>query len=410
MNKQELIKEIEELKKKKGEVRGEKFRTHAHYIQGKEGVKGLKSLEKELQSLGISLEFNKVRSLDWYPAFMHPAILLVAQNLFNWSDKEIVEMGQSAAKVSFIGRVLIKYFVSLEKFVNEIAPEYWQKYYNFGELKVSSINKDEGFLVEIKDYVLHPIACTYNSGYFGVVTSYLTKRKTPPVIKETKCIHRGDSFHEFLIEWKENHDLSEMKEESQALILKLKDSQEKTKGAAIITTVAYIRKIKGENGVKIVEKEMALLGYPIKLDETDKNQWYPCLIDPLIMVISRSKFDWKKEDFFDAGYFAPQVSSVAKIFLRYFVSIDKAFTEAHNYWKKYYTFSELESVEINKKDSYIILRIKDFDLHPLLCTYHAGYFARIACFVLGENRKISVKETECLHRGDPYHEYKISWE
>jgi predicted hydrocarbon binding protein len=413
MNKEELRKVIGELGKSEGEVRGEKFRTHASYIKEKQGVKGLLALEKELENLGISLKLEDSKSLSWYPAFLHPAILLVAQNLFDWDDKEIFEMGRSAARVSFIGRVLIKYFVSLDKFLNEIAPGYWQKYYNFGELKVSQTENQDKFIVEIKDYDLHPIACVYNSGYFSVVTSYLIKKKGVFSVKETKCVHKGDSCHQFIIEWQQDNKKNETEhsdQETQELINKLKDRQGKTRGVAIITTVAYIQKMKGENGINLVEKELEKLGYPLDLRQIDKSQWYHCLIDPLIMVIAKNAFGWQDKDFYDAGYFAPQVSPIAKIFLRYFISIDKAFQGASKYWKRYYSFGKLEAVEMDKEKKYFVLRLKDYDLSPLLCVYHKGYFVRTACFTLGKEKNISIEEPKCIHRGDSYHEYRITWE
>ena len=399
---------LEELKKKTGEVRGEKFRTHAEYIIRKKGVKGLKDLEKKVNELGFDFKFKEIKPLNWYPAFMHPVILLVAKDLFSWDDEEIIEMGRSAAKISFIGQVLIKYFVSLEKFLNEIAPEYWQRYYNFGDFKVSRINEEDKFLVEIRNYDLHPITCLYNSGYFEVVTNYLVKSKKLPFIEETKCIHRGDDCHEFIIE-REKDSLIQSEDESYELIKKLKDFEGKTRGVALITTVAYIQKMKGENGIKIIEQELERLGYPLDLNKIDKSKWYNSLVDPLMMVIARQKFNWQEKDFYEAGYFAPQASSIASLFLRYFVSIEKIVQQASRLWKNYFDFGELRVVEMNKENNYIIIEVKDFDLHPLICQYHRGYYVRIASFSLGQDREITAEETKCIYRGDDCHEYKIKW-
>ncbi len=196
----DLQQELRRLKSIEGKVRGEKFRTHAEFIEKREGKEGLEKVEGRLAELGTPLKFEKVGSLQWYPVFYHPLILLVAQEIFRWTDEDICEMGETAAKVSFIGRIMIKYFLSPEKFLEDIAPDYWKKYYQMGIFETEKVSENK-FLIRIKEYDLHPLVCLYNRGYFGTVINYIAKDKQS-FIEETRCVHKGDSFHEFVAEWK----------------------------------------------------------------------------------------------------------------------------------------------------------------------------------------------------------------
>ncbi len=198
MRKEALKEELEKLKEVEGSVRGEKLRTHAEYIERKEGEEGLEKVEETLKEMGYPLKLKEVKALEWYPVYLHPMVLLCAYHLFDWKEEDVYNMGASAARLSFIGKVMIKYFFSVEKFMSETAPEYWRKYYEVGEFNAFKIGEKDEYLIRIENYSLHPLVCVYNKGYFLTVISYFTKEKKVS-IKEVKCTHKQDSYHEYLV-------------------------------------------------------------------------------------------------------------------------------------------------------------------------------------------------------------------
>lgn len=182
------------------------------------------------------------------------------------------------------------------------------------------------------------------------------------------------------------------------------------KGEVIRTNFAYINDKKGEEGVRMAEEKLAELGYPLKFKEIKPLEWYPEALSALLVIVSKNIFNWTEADIFDMGNSAPKYSFiVVKILLKYFVSIKRVFEEAPRYWKRHFDYGELETVELNEKEKYAVVRAKGHQFHPLVCIYEAGYFLRILQFAI-KSKKTSIKETKCTFKGDPYHEYVLRWE
>jgi len=193
-------KEADRIMKIKGNVRGAVFYTHAAFIKEKEGEKGIELLENELAELGYPLRFNEVKTLAWYPEALSVLTIITAKRIFNWTEADIFEMGNLAPKYSFVVKLLMSYFISPKKCFQE-APKYWRKHYDFGELNSQEYDEDKKYcFIKFKGYKFHPLLCTFFRGYFLRIAQYVIQSKKI-TIKETKCVHKGDSFHEFLIEW-----------------------------------------------------------------------------------------------------------------------------------------------------------------------------------------------------------------
>ena len=79
-------------------------------------------------------------------------------------------------------------------------------------------------------------------------------------------------------------------------------------------------------------------------------------------------------------------------------------------WREYWTKGTCEVVDYSADKRYIILVVKDFNLHPLYCLILAGFFEAFSKIVVGE-KVIDCKETKCPFRSDKYkiHEYLINW-
>ncbi len=195
-----ILEEIKELEKKKGMVRGEKFRTHASFITLKSGEEGLNKVEKELKNSGHPMQLSKASTFKWYPAFIHPAILIILKKHLQWSDEDIFEMGTSSSKLSFINRVLVRYMISAEKVFLK-APQVWRSYYDTGDLSLVSLNEKEKYLtVRLLNFDMHPLVCLYNAGYMLQTIRHGIKG-TNIKIEEVKCTHKGDDFHEYYATW-----------------------------------------------------------------------------------------------------------------------------------------------------------------------------------------------------------------
>ena len=195
-----LEEEANRLMKIKGNARGVTLQTHAEYILYKKGDEGLRRVEEKLKELGYPLKFKEVRPLKWYPEGLGVLVLLVAKEIFNWSKSDIFDMGNSAPKYSFVVKLLLKYFLSPRRSFQE-SPKYWRKHYDFGELETGEFNEKEKYLiVREKGYKFHPIACIFHSGYFLRIAQYVIKSEKI-TIEETKCMFKGDPYHEFIIRW-----------------------------------------------------------------------------------------------------------------------------------------------------------------------------------------------------------------
>jgi hypothetical protein len=184
----------------KGKVRGAAILTQIHYIRLKKGEEGLRMVEEKLKELGYPLEFKKVKNLEWYPTGLADLVIIVAKELFNWQDKDIFEMGNSAPKYSFIVRLLMKYFLSPQRSFRE-SPKYWRKHFTSGVLEAYQFNEKEKYLIIRLRHQCHPVICIFYSGYFLRIAQYVIKSEKI-TIEESKCMSKGDPYHEFIIRWR----------------------------------------------------------------------------------------------------------------------------------------------------------------------------------------------------------------
>ncbi len=182
------------------------------------------------------------------------------------------------------------------------------------------------------------------------------------------------------------------------------------RGVVFQTHANFIRYKEGEKGIKIIEKRMAELGYPLKFNEIRPySKWYPDALNVLVLLVAKELFNWTKADIFKIGNNAPKYSFIVRLLVRHFLSKERSFGESPNYWKKHYDFGILEAYELNEKEKYVVIRLKEYKLHPLLCVYFSGYFQRIATYVI-KSQNVTIKETKCMFKGDPFHEFVIKWE
>ncbi len=192
-------KEIEEFMKIKGEIRWSAIKTEAEFVLAKQGEDGLVKLEKTIAELGYPLKYRKERVMDFYPLGLEAINLTVIERLFNYTEKDFQEMGRFEAKASLIIRLFIRYFVSIDNVIKEV-PKMWRKNYTVGDLSVTDFNKEEKHIsVRLENFSLTPIVCENLKGFFSSILQMVLGKKV--TCEETKCVHKNDEYHEFLLSW-----------------------------------------------------------------------------------------------------------------------------------------------------------------------------------------------------------------
>jgi len=193
-------KEMQEFMKIKGESRGIALETEADFILKEKGEEGLKAIEQAVTQAGYPLSYKKIRPLDFYPLWLEVVILVVAKRLFDWDDQMFYELGRFEPRgPSLIIRLFVKHFFSIEKLIEQVA-KMWDKYYSIGKIEIKEYNKKEKYIiVTVKEFSAHPLLCLDFSGFFASVLQMTVKSQT--TCEETKCVHKGDEYHEFLLKW-----------------------------------------------------------------------------------------------------------------------------------------------------------------------------------------------------------------
>lgn len=190
--------ELDKLMEVKGKVRGAVFQTDAKNVLEKEGEEGLQKLEKRVKDLGYDIDYRSGKATDWHSVGLRIISLLLIKDIFNWSDDEIREMGKRAPKFSFLVKFIFKLFAPLKKLVKEI-PSDWKEHYTVGEMEVLKFDEEnKEIIIRVKDFKIDPIFCGYLEGYIERVLLFVQHEV---ITKETKCMFRGDSCHEYTSKW-----------------------------------------------------------------------------------------------------------------------------------------------------------------------------------------------------------------
>ncbi len=187
----------------------------------------------------------------------------------------------------------------------------------------------------------------------------------------------------------------------------LNQKKGRVRGDVLSASLKYILEKEGEEELEKIEKALYQHGYPFKIKNSKQFLFYPVQTEVLIALLAKEIFNWTDEDIYEMGIGATKVSFIVKMSFPFFVSTSRLFKGTAHFWKKNYDFGELEPVMIDDEKGIGIIRIKDYDIHPVSCLYNAGYMVGATRLVFKGDVKI--KETKCVHKGDPYHEYVINW-
>jgi hypothetical protein len=205
-------------------------------------------------------------------------------------------------------------------------------------------------------------------------------------------------------------EINDMNQElTKETIKKLMEIKGEVKGVTFKTDAEHILKEKGEEGLKRLEAELESLGCPIKYRDIRTMDSYPVGLRAISLLAIKRIFNYDDKKIEEMGFLATKRSLIIKLFVKYFLSIERVFyKEAPKIWTQHFTIGQLIPIELNEEKKYAILRLKDFNLHPVYCIYLGGYFCGILNMLV-RTSQITFEETKCTFRGDEYHEYLIKW-
>lgn len=198
-----------------------------------------------------------------------------------------------------------------------------------------------------------------------------------------------------------------MAELAKEIVQNLMEMAGEARGAVFKTDQDFILKKGGEEGLRKVEEELRKLGHPIKYKEIENSAFYPVGLRVLSLLVISKVFNLSEREIKEMGKIASQVSLIIKLFMQYFLSLRKTFEQVSKIWRKHYTIGDLVPVELNEEKKFVILRLNNFNLHPLLCQYLSGYFLKVAEMIV--KSPVQCQETKCFFRGDNYHQFLVKW-
>ncbi len=182
--------------------------------------------------------------------------------------------------------------------------------------------------------------------------------------------------------------------------------QGEARGVAIKEHLDYILQKEGKEGVEKIEKALAQVGFP-RYREIKNTNFYPLGLYALTHEAIQKIFHYDEAGFEEMGRFNAKFSLVIRLFMRYFISVEKITKEVSNMWRRYYTVGTLTAPEYDTAKKYVILRLENFSPYPTYCQMVRGYFAELLEIVV--KTEVTIKETKCIFRGDPYNEFLLTW-
>lgn len=187
---------LEKIKKMEGEIIGSSLKTDREFIIEKQGIKGLRKVEVEMERLSYPLKYEDIDKYKWYPVQHDFLSLLLAQEIFKWDDETMREWGRWGAKTNFIIKLMAR-LVSKET-ISELSSKYWRKYYTKGEMKFKLDYKKKTGIATIKDFTIYDVHARYLEGYFYQIMCLMVPSQN---LKVEKNEYKGSDTHQFKITW-----------------------------------------------------------------------------------------------------------------------------------------------------------------------------------------------------------------
>jgi hypothetical protein len=154
-------------------------------------------------------------------------------------------------------------------------------------------------------------------------------------------------------------------------VKKLMEIKGEVKGVTFKTDAEHILKEKGEEGLKRLEAELENLGCPIKYQEIKTMFSYPVGLRVISLLAIKKVFGYDDKKIEEMGLLATKRSLIVKLFVRYFLSLQRVFSkEAPLLWKQHYSVGELIPVELDEE------KIRNFKIKRFRCPSHFVLLSR----------------------------------
>jgi len=180
-------------------------------------------------------------------------------------------------------------------------------------------------------------------------------------------------------------------------------------GKDLLSLASFVREKEGDGGLTLVKDELKIIGNAFDFDKVDPASKYSIGIIPIIILILKNQMNWEDIDISELGRSATKPSVAEDVFwIRHFTSLEKSFEKLPERWRESFDIGELEKVSFNRGLKQAIVRIKNFDLHPIICRYLEGFI--MGAFGRGANDgNVLIKEKKCFYKGEGYDEFVLDW-
>lgn len=180
------------------------------------------------------------------------------------------------------------------------------------------------------------------------------------------------------------------------------------RGSTLKTDAAYVESQEGKEGLHKVEAAFRQLGYPVEYKHIKDMGWYPICLRILSLRVIQDVFGFKPMDLRTMGDMAPKFSFLVKVFMKFTGVSELAVRRIPGYWRMHYSMGDMCASEVNSQAGYVVVQLTNFKTHQILCRYFEGYFRRLLQFSFVD-QDVESRETKCMFKGDPHHEYRITW-
>ncbi len=188
---------------------------------------------------------------------------------------------------------------------------------------------------------------------------------------------------------------------------KLKRMKGEVRGVALKGEADFVLKEEGREGLERLEEVITNLGYPIRYKEIKATRFYPLWLEALTLLVIKRLFNYKNEKFQKIGSFESKISLIIRLFMKYFVSLERMIKEVPKMWRKYYTIGNLKVIEFNKEKRQGVLRLEGFQSTPLLQETFKGVFSSVIQMII--NRPVICEEKRCSLEKDDCYEFLLKW-
>lgn len=190
--------DIARVLKQNGRVRGGVLRSDAQYVRKHYGEQALGHVKAVTAELGYPIDYDRINTMAWYPAFLRGTSLLAIAKAFYFHDKELRQMGWAAPRNSIITKLMMRYFASLRMLVEKL-PAYWRKNYTVGSL--TGKLADNALYLRLAGIEIPRQLFPYLEGYFTSVVSMVIGNDKKVIMTDIRRTDGDDKCYELVISW-----------------------------------------------------------------------------------------------------------------------------------------------------------------------------------------------------------------